>query len=49
MKGMEEQREMFNAFTRDKYIEGNIKKSKIVAKEKLQKITHCLKNDPCTS
>ena len=47
---MEEQRETFNAFIRDKYIEGNTKKSKTVTKEKLQKITHCLKNDPqCTS
>ena len=49
MRSMEEQRETFDAFIRAKYMEGDTKKSKTVTKAKLQKITQCLKNDPCTS
>ena len=41
---MEDQREKFEMFIREKYIDGD---SKTVTKEKLQKITNCLKNDPC--
>ena len=44
---MEDQREKFEVFIREKYIDGDSKKSKTVTKDKLQKITNCLKNDPC--
>ena len=33
VKGMEKQRETFNAFITDKYIEGNTKKSKTITKK----------------
>ena len=42
-----DQRKKFEVFVREKYIDGDSKKSKTVIKEKLQKITNCLKNDPC--
>ena len=34
-------------FIREKYIDGDSKKSKTVTKDKLLKIMNCLKNDPC--
>ena len=38
---MEDQREKFEVFIRVKHIDGDSKKSKTVAKAKLQKITNC--------
>ena len=42
-----DQREKFEVFVKEKYIDGDSKKSKTVTKDKLLKITNCLKNDPC--
>ena len=44
---MEDQREKNEVFIREKYIDGDSKKSKTVANDKLQKITNCLKNNFC--
>ena len=45
---MDDQKDAFEAFIREKYIQGNTKTSKTVTKDKLQKIVNCLKNDPVT-